>query len=558
MSSTKTVGLRRHTVKKRQSRWLALLLCCVSFIFYFIALPNPVSAHASLIDSAPAANAEMDQAPDSVILTFNERLEDGIYYIRVFDSSKKQVTTNKAQMNTNRTAVELQLPKLGQGSYLVTYHVISADGHPVEGTYLFAVGQSLSNQPADALPSMEHMHSHGLSTQLGFMEIIQYISRMIYYALMLAFTGWVVWLRFYGSRSECVTVLLQEWGTQLQRGYLLAFLFFMFTHIFALIGDGGPDAFAVIFTKTAIGYIWLTSLILSLLGFVVLHRRPWLDLVWVALIWLTKGLNGHSAAFQPLKQTLLLDFIHLAAAALWVGGLLMLLVLWRRNKEEGMSFFPRFSSTALASILLLVASGILSVLIFLPDIAYIVETQWGILLLAKSALVLLVVCTAALLRWVFRKRGEAKVGVLLKIDVVLALLIVLIVGVFTYLTPLPANEPLNWHVMGEKIHMTAQITPNAPGVNDFTVKVWLPESLGKPKQMILKLHDANAKDIAPIEVPLQYTEDVSVEDSFGDLKKHTYKAKGAYLPYPGYWDIEVRVMDSNDDETVYDKQIRLY
>lgn len=339
MSSTKTVGLRRHTVKKRQSRWLALLLCCVSFIFYFIALPNPVSAHASLIDSAPAANAEMDQAPDSVILTFNERLEDGIYYIRVFDSSKKQVTTNKAQMNTNRTAVELQLPKLGQGSYLVTYHVISADGHPVEGTYLFAVGQSLSNQPADALPSMEHMHSHGLSTQLGFMEIIQYISRMIYYALMLAFTGWVVWLRFYGSRSECVTVLLQEWGTQLQRGYLLAFLFFMFTHIFALIGDGGPDAFAVIFTKTAIGYIWLTSLILSLLGFVVLHRRPWLDLVWVALIWLTKGLNGHSAAFQPLKQTLLLDFIHLAAAALWVGGLLMLLVLWRRNKEEGMSFF---------------------------------------------------------------------------------------------------------------------------------------------------------------------------------------------------------------------------
>lgn len=197
-------------------------------------------------------------------------------------------------------------------------------------------------------------------------------------------------------------------------------------------------------------------------------------------------------------------------------------------------------------------------MIFLPDIAYIVETQWGILLLAKSALVLLVVCTAALLRWVFRKRGEAKVGVLLKIDVVLALLIVLIVGVFTYLTPLPANEPLNWHVMGEKIHMTAQITPNAPGVNDFTVKVWLPESLGKPKQMILKLHDANAKDIAPIEVPLQYTEDVSVEDSFGDLKKHTYKAKGAYLPYPGYWDIEVRVMDSNDDETVYDKQIRLY
>ncbi|WP_231506365.1 copper resistance CopC/CopD family protein [Paenibacillus sp. UNC451MF] len=558
MSSTKSADMHRHRIMKRQSRWLAPLLCCLSFIFYFIALPNPVSAHASLTESVPAANAELDQAPSSVILTFNERLEDGIYYVRVLDSSKKQVTSNKAQLNANRTAVELQLPKLGQGSYLVTYHVISADGHPVEGTYLFAVGQSLTNQPGDALASMEHMHSHGLSTQLGFMEILQYISRIVYYALMLAFTGWILWLRFGGSRSEAVSALLQDWGTQLQRGYLLAFLFFMFTHIFALIGDGGPDAFAVIFTKTAIGYIWMASLVISLLGFVLLHRRFWLDLVWVALIWLTKGLNGHAAAFQPLKQTLLLDIIHLAAAALWVGGLLMLLVLWRRNKEEGLRFFQRFSSAALASILLLTASGILSVLIFLPDIEYVVETQWGKLLLAKCALVLLVVCTAALLRWVFRKREEGKAAILLKVDAVLALLIVFIVGVFTYLTPLPSNEPLNWHVMGEKIHMTAQITPNVPGVNEFTVKVWLPESLGKPKQMILKLHDANAKDIAPIEVPLQYTEDVSVEDSFGGLKKHTYKAKGAYLPYPGYWDIEVRVMDSNDDETVYDKQIRLF
>ncbi|WP_079914434.1 copper resistance CopC/CopD family protein [Paenibacillus sp. 32352] len=558
MITIKTAGTRRRRIISRQVGWLVPLICCLCFFFYPVVLPNPVSAHASLVESVPPANAELNEPPGSITLTFNERLEDGIYYVRVYDSSKKQVTANKAQLNANRTSVELQLPKLGQGSYLVTYHVISADGHPVEGTYLFAVGQSLGNQPAEALPSMEHMHSHGLSTQLGFMEILQYISRILYYALMLLFTGWVVWQRFYGSRSDSVSSLLQQWSMQLQRGYLLAFLFFMFTHVFALIGDGGPEAFAVIFTKTIIGYIWIASLVVSLLGLVLLYRRLWLDLTWVALVWLTKGLNGHAAAFQPLKQTLLLDIIHLAAAALWVGGLLMLIVLWRHSKEEGLRFFPRFSSTALASIVLLVLSGILSVLIFLPNVEYIVETQWGKLLLAKCALVLLVICTAAWLRWAYRKRGEGRIAALLKADAVLALLIVFIVGVFTYLTPLPANEPLNWHVMGDKIHMTTQITPNVPGVNDFTVKVWLPESLGKPKQMILKLHDASAKDIAPIEVPVQYTEDASVEDSFGGLKKHTYKAKGAYLPYPGYWDIEVRVMDSNDDETVYNKQIRLF
>ncbi|MCS7460754.1 copper resistance protein CopC/CopD [Paenibacillus doosanensis] len=546
-------------LRHAQSGRLVQMLCCLILLLGigFAALPEQASAHATLVSSSPASGAELDQAPERVELTFNERLEDGIFYIKVFDNNKKQVTENKARMNETRTTVSLDLPKLSSGSYLVTYHIISADGHPVEGTYLFAVGQSLSQQPIEASPTMQHLHSHGLSAQIGFVDIMQFISRILYYALMLAFCGWLLWLRFGGFGPETLDAL-KSWGTQLQRGYLLAFLFFMFTHVFALIGDGGPEALTVIFTQTWIGYVWMVSLLLSLLSFVVLHRSLWLDLLWVGLICLAKSLNGHAAAFEPLKQTLLLDMIHLAAASLWVGGLWMLLVLWRKRKEDGLAFFPRFSGAALASILLLTASGILSTVIFLPDIEYVLETQWGKLLLAKSALVVLVVITAGCLRFVYRKRGERKIGLLLRTDAVLSLLIVAIVGVFTYLTPLPANEPLNWHVMGDKIHMTAQITPNVPGVNEFTVKVWLPEPLGKPKQMILKLHDAKSKDIAPIEVPLEYAEDNSIEDNFGGLKKYTYKASGAYLPYPGYWDIEVRVMDSNDDETVYDKQIRLY
>jgi copper transport protein len=96
-------------------------------------------------------------------------------------------------------------------------------------------------------------------------------------------------------------------------------------------------------------------------------------------------------------------------------------------------------------------------------------------------------------------------------------------------------------------------------VNDITVKVWLPEKLGKPKQVLMKLRNKGTPEIAPIEVPLSFTEEPVqfYEESYG-MKKNTYKAHGAYLPYPGNWDIEIRVMDSNDDETVYEKQIKLY
>ncbi|MFD0678514.1 MULTISPECIES: copper resistance CopC/CopD family protein [unclassified Paenibacillus] len=549
--------------QQRKLSWNSLCVFLLVVLVFSLCLggiaPQQAYAHTSLTNAVPAANAELQQAPPSVILTFNERLEDGVYYIKVFDSKQKPVTASKAKLNANRMVLELELPKLETGNYIVTYHVISADGHPVEGTYIFAVGQSLSQQPGMVPSNMEHMHSQGLSKEMGILDIVNYLSRILYYVTMLLFTGWVLWLRFGLRNIGNVRPVLEGWAVQLQRGYLIAFLLFMFTHIYAMVGDGGPEAMAALFTSTGIGYIWLSSLVLSLLGFIVLYRNTWMDMLWVVLLWLFKSLNGHAAAFAPQSQTIMLDVVHMAAAAIWMGGLLMLLVLWRRSKEDAKVFFLRFSSAALASMALLIVSGVFIVLIFLPDIAYLVETQWGKMLLVKSALVLLVMLTGLTLRILYRKRTIEKVSYLLRIDAVLALLIACIVGIFTYLTPLPANAPLYWHVMGEKIHMTTEITPNVPGINDITVKVWLPEKLGKPKQVLLKLRNEGTPEIAPIEVPLSFTteEEKAYEESY-NMKKHMYKARGAYLPYPGYWDIEVRVMDSNDDETVYQKQIRLY
>ncbi|MNG38466.1 hypothetical protein D3C84_1261910 [compost metagenome] len=58
-------------------------------------------------------------------------------------------------------------------------------------------------------------------------------------------------------------------------------------------------------------------------------------------------------------------------------------------------------------------------------------------------------------------------------------------------------------------------------------------------------------------VPLQPVEDTSADESYG-MPKHTYKARGPYLPYPGHWKVEVRVMDREDNETVYEQEMRVY
>ncbi|PUA35639.1 hypothetical protein C8Z91_29805 [Paenibacillus elgii] len=529
---------------------------------YLLGSAAPAEAHASLVQTVPANGAELEKPPEQVILTFNERLEEGLYYLRVYDGSKRKVTDKAAVMNDTRTTLTLDLPGLVKGIYVVTYHVISADGHPVDGTYLFAVGQSL-DQPSGvsgSAPAIEHLHRHdGPMSTFGVKDVLQFGSRILFYLALLGFTGWLLWLRWFapGEKTDPSRIRLRQWAERLQQLYLIAYILFMWAHMGDLIGDGGAEGLLRLFTQTTVGYAWLGGLLLALLSFVVLYRSVFLDYIWLALVWFAKSLLGHAAAFEPKSETLVLDWLHLAASSVWVGGLLMLLVLWRTDKELGKIFLPRFSTAALVSILLLTVSGVLTVFIFLPDVRYIVETGWGKLLLAKTGLVLLVVVTAALVRFLYRKNSERGAGRLLGVDVVLMTLIVGVVGVFTYLTPLPANEPMNWHVMGEKIHMTAQISPNVPGVNDFAVKVWLPDKLGKPKQVIMKLQATDNPEIAPIVVPVEYTEDVSFEESFG-LKRHTYKTRGAYLPYPGHWKMEVRVMDSNDDETVYEHTFRVY
>src|SRR5207245_2492314 len=69
---------------------------------------------------------------------------------------------------------------------------------------------------------------------------------------------------------------------------------------------------------------------------------------------LVPGLSGHPAQTSPRGLSLALDWTHLAAGSLWVGGLTGLLVLWWSLGElrgVGLAFcVTRFSRVALGSV----------------------------------------------------------------------------------------------------------------------------------------------------------------------------------------------------------------
>ncbi|MDB5056485.1 MAG: copC [Bacilli bacterium] len=533
-------------------------------LMLFLSHPSLLFAHASLLKSIPDANSHSTASPQQISLVFNERLENSLYYIKVINDKGQSVTTNKASMDETHTHLSLQLPILADGTYVTTYHIISADGHPVGGSYLFAVGSG-QNDNTFLPPNQQLMQGHLLSWDMSLQDTLQSTSRIVYYFALLLLMGWVIWSALLRNNDISFQQTLRKWRTGLLRLFVIALIGLIYFHYQELLGDGGVNELLRLFSGTSIGISWLISFVLALLGFVILQRKRWLDIVWVLAMIATKCMNGHAIAFKPADVTLGLDAVHLFAAALWVGGLAIGFVFWKNKAFLG-EWLPRFSRAALGSILVLTITGSITTLLFLPKLKYVLYTQWGTLLLIKVGLVVCVAIVGSIIRIYLRKwRVEQKeirtLRLWLKLDLILMLLVVAIVGLLTYAAPIPVNQPFNWHEMGEKAHLTLTISPNIPGTNSFDLELWMPEKTGKPKQVEFLLKYKDDSSIAPIPVPLQLVEDANSDagaDSFEGFKRFVYKSEGSYLSFAGKWDLELNILDSTDEEIPFTNEMLLY
>ena len=98
-------------------------------------------AHAHLKSQYPAANAEMDAAPQALTLNFSEGIEPAFSGIELTDDEQKIVRIGAVKRNENESSqmiVPLEQP-LVAGKYTVRWHVVSVDGHKTSGQYTFSV-----------------------------------------------------------------------------------------------------------------------------------------------------------------------------------------------------------------------------------------------------------------------------------------------------------------------------------------------------------------------------------------------------------------------------------
>ena len=113
-----------------------------------VAAPSPASAHSRLTSTSPAAGSTVRTAPRSVSLTFNERLLGRYSNITVTGPRGATYSVGRPRQVDTTTTQDVQ--PLGSGQYTVAWRVVSADGHPIGGSFRFTVALARGQEPAAA------------------------------------------------------------------------------------------------------------------------------------------------------------------------------------------------------------------------------------------------------------------------------------------------------------------------------------------------------------------------------------------------------------------------
>jgi copper resistance protein C len=108
--------------------------------FALLSQAAPAFAHAFLERANPPVGSAIATSPPQLAITFTEGVEPLFSTIEVHGQNGAVVSVGAPRVAPdNNRILSVQLPKLPQGTYTVSWHVTSVDTHRTEGNFQFTV-----------------------------------------------------------------------------------------------------------------------------------------------------------------------------------------------------------------------------------------------------------------------------------------------------------------------------------------------------------------------------------------------------------------------------------
>ncbi len=436
----------------------------------WMAAPSVALAHAGLEGTDPVAGSYVEVSPETITLNFDERVITGFGSLRVLDAEATELVDVPLRSGaTSAIAVADLDSQLADGAYVVLWRVTSSDGHPVQGSFTFSVGDTNQTIAADVAASA--VAEHGLSRLFVVIRVSTYLAFLILVGVIA-----LMWRR--GAQALSVRASI------LARG---SWIVLVVASAQALVAFG-PHAAGVKIYRAFDGELLRTTLdttfgraqvvrlmILALLwpvlvSYVAGTRRKVL-LVGLAAIAVSVSVSGHAISTSPMVLGVASDAIHLLAIGSWIGGLFALVLVTRestRSVEDQLALADGFSRLARWALPIVVVTGVIQTWLLVGDVTQILDTQYGRSLVVKFALVAVVVALSGTARAALRRRDAQGLRATIVFEAIVAVAVVALTASITGLSPktVSAAEPYQETLLGDEVFVTLAVTPARVGSSE--------------------------------------------------------------------------------------------
>ncbi|WP_262268341.1 copper resistance CopC/CopD family protein [Microvirga yunnanensis] len=492
-------------------------------------------AHAALVEAHPADGAVMEQAPAMVRLRFNEPVS--LLVVTLTDARGRTHRDLAASASNGEIGIAMP-PDLPRGSQILSYRVISGDGHPISGSVVFSLGAPTGS---GAGPAAEG--APGVQPVLWLARVALYLGLFVGVGGAF-FMAWVAPDLPIAKAERCLVGFLAI-------GAIAAVL---------SLGLQGVDALGEPLTVLARLAVWtagwrtsfgpaaaagVAAVLVAWLGLRGSPGSRWAcSLAALAGVGLSLALSGHASAAAPQWATRPAVFLHGVGVAYWVGALIPLSLMVRQAPVRALPAIRRFSNGALVAVAVLTLTGLLLALIQVETPANLIATAYGQVLIAKLVLVAGLLGLAAVNRiWLTPSlaatdgpRGKWLVRSVAA-EIVLATAILALVGLWRLTPPPRALAPATEAVASASVHLH---TPT------LMAQVTLLSGRASATRARIVVASGRAEPVRPKEVTLILAKpDVGIEPiarQAQNMGRDGWQVDGLVLPMAGPWQIRVEIL----------------
>jgi copper transport protein len=541
---------------------MLVLACALAAVL----APNAL-AHSVLLGTEPGNDVVVQQSPDRVSLRFNERVEMSLGGIRVLDGQGERVDSEEVTPSSGAEVGVGIEGELAAGTYTVAWRAISADSDPIAGAFVFHVQERGVQSAGVDVGSLT-----GTSTAVDvfftggrffdFALLLLSVGGSAVLAIALPTAAWPVRRRLYGILAGLAAALA-----------VVALLNIVFQGA-AASGLSLTDAFSWdVFTtvlETRYGEMMLVQAALAVtLALTALALRNTEDRDRRALTALTLGLgagmsltpsfSGHASTAGTLA--LISDIAHVIAAAVWTGGLgflVLALVLSGSDRWPlATRAVPRFSNMAVVAVAVLLLAGVTNGYFQVRTWSALWETTYGLLLLAKVALVLPLLALGAYNNRYAVPRLKAGIASVLErrrflraASVELAIMVSVVAVTAVLVNAEPARTEAEMEMAGEHAGTETMPAGHEPfegtvNLEDMKVMVTVDPAMPGPNTITL-MFTPHPKELNEVSISASLpSEEVPPLDLVGEpdpAEPGTYVIEDASLSIAGEWELRLEAL----------------